>query len=118
MEWHNKNKDRSNEYQRKYRAEHPEMNSKAVRKSRLKMSYGLTEVDLQTMTIVQDSRCGICKREITLGGRKFDCAVVDHDHNTGAIRGLLCGHCNRAIGMFGDNIEVLKSAISYLERKL
>ncbi|WP_406502099.1 endonuclease VII domain-containing protein [Streptomyces sp. NBC_01590] len=42
---------------------------------------------------------------------------VDHCHDSGAVRGLLCGACNRAIGLMRDNIDVLRAAISYLERQ-
>lgn len=41
--------------------------------------------------------------------------VVDHCHDTGIVRGLLCHNCNRALGLFKDKIEVLKNAIKYLE---
>jgi hypothetical protein len=42
--------------------------------------------------------------------------VVDHDHDTGNVRGLLCDRCNTGIGFLQDNIAVLRSAINYLER--
>lgn len=42
--------------------------------------------------------------------------VVDHDHETGVIRGLLCSPCNRAIGHLGDSVEGLQAAIDYLNR--
>jgi len=41
--------------------------------------------------------------------------VVDHDHKTGDIRGMLCHNCNRALGLFKDSVVNLKSAIEYLE---
>lgn len=60
---------------------------------------------------LQNSSCGIC------GGK--DSAkrlAVDHDHETGKIRGLLCSKCNRALGYLNDDKELLRKAISYLEK--
>lgn len=42
---------------------------------------------------------------------------IDHDHKTGKIRGLLCGFCNKAIGLLKENINILRNAIHYLEKK-
>lgn len=55
--------------------------------------------------------CAIC-RKADQTGRAL---AIDHDHNTNLVRGLLCGKCNRALGMFGDNIETLLAAVKYLQ---
>jgi len=54
--------------------------------------------------------CGIHQNELT---NRF---AVDHDHDTGLIRGLLCHICNTGIGKLGDNIEGLMRALNYLEK--
>jgi hypothetical protein len=55
--------------------------------------------------------CGICK--IILTARRY---ALDHDHQTGAIRGWLCVRCNTGIGSFGDNPELLRAAALYIEK--
>lgn len=50
-------------------------------------------------------------------GRSDRPLVVDHCHDSGAVRGLLCGTCNTGIGMFGDSIKAMRGAIAYLETK-
>ena len=74
--------------------------------------YGLTVDDYNKMYKEQNGKCAICKTDC-LSERfgKFD---VDHDHETGKIRGLLCNKCNTGLGLFKDNVEHLKSAIEYL----
>jgi hypothetical protein len=52
---------------------------------------------------------------MTLQGRGADRCTVDHDHETKAIRGLLCSNCNRAIGLFDEDVEVIEHAIRYIE---
>lgn len=66
----------------------------------------ISDAELKKWLADQKS-CMICGREEKL--------VVDHDHATGNIRGLLCNHCNRGLGHFGDNIQFLDNAIRYLK---
>ncbi len=58
----------------------------------------------------QEECCAICKTEIEI----MDSAI-DHNHETGEFRGVLCKQCNRALGMFGDSPKVLRNALEYLE---
>jgi len=76
-------------------------------KSRLKRQYGMTIEDLDVLLETQEYRCKICKREVRLH--------VDHDHKSGKVRGLLCGSCNRAIGLLQDSVDVVRNAVAYLE---
>ena len=61
-----------------------------------------------------DRVCEICGQKETNARRDRLC--IDHDHFTGQYRGLLCNRCNRAIGFFKDDIEILKAALLYLEK--
>jgi len=61
----------------------------------------------------QEGACAICKVTAPGGQGTFH---VDHDHKTGAIRGLLCHHCNTALGKFKDSPILLETAIAYLAK--
>lgn len=77
--------------------------------ARLKTMYSMTVEDYETQVEERKGRCDICKE---VPPTKL---VVDHDHDTGKVRGLLCNKCNTALGKFGDSVEGLKAAIAYLE---
>ena len=85
------------------------------RNSRLKQKYSLDESKYDELLKSQDNRCAICQ---TTQYRKNQNAhfAVDHDHKTGLVRGLLCDTCNRGLGYFKDNIDLLKSAERYLQQ--
>jgi len=84
----------------------------ADRKSHLKRKYGITLEDYDVMFEAQDGVCAICQEprpeERTLH--------VDHDHASGAIRGLLCFCCNNAVGDLRDSHELVRSMLDYLDR--
>ena len=80
------------------------------RRYQLKKLYGLSLQQYDTMLESQDGKCAICK-EVP----KAKNLCIDHDHDTGTNRGLLCNKCNRGIGYLGDNIQLLKQSIQYLE---
>jgi len=79
-----------------------------VRKSQL-AKFEITEEDYQRILKSQGGICAICKN------RDSRNLAVDHDHETGKIRGLLCSNCNRGLGRFKDSAERLQSAIDYLK---
>lgn len=80
-------------------------------------TYGINEQELQNLFDLQNGRCAICYTPLQLGERSKRSACVDHCHNTGKVRGLLCNHCNKGLGMFLDNTQILASAITYLEKQ-
>lgn len=123
------NRTKFSEYQKKYRETHKEKIKelqekynkqrrderkknpiKARQKDREKRlkRYGITEKEYNQILKKQDGRCSICKKQ---QDKKL---VVDHNHETKKIRGLLCGNCNRGIGLLGDSKKQLKEAIKYL----
>jgi hypothetical protein len=79
----------------------------ASREANLKHRYGITLVDYNEMLVKQDSRCKICNTESSG-------LVVDHCHTSGAVRGLLCGNCNKGLGLFKDSPERMVKAAKYI----
>lgn len=108
------------ERQKAYRAANPEaIREKWRRASKKYMTsdrrwnktlrkYGLTEETYNIMFDQQSGQCKICKSDRFL--------VVDHCHDTGSIRGLLCHHCNSGLGQFRDSEDFLLAAIEYLQQ--
>lgn len=108
-------KECNNDYHyQKYNLQDPEQ----VFKYNLKYQYGITDTDYELMLKSQEEKCKICGQSETTKNNngKIKRLSVDHDHKTGKIRGLLCDNCNNALGRFNDDIEILKAAITYLER--
>lgn len=123
--WHVENRDKNAERHRKWRAKNPgkdriynkrwyhknkEEALNLSREWRLKHEFGLSLLDYEAMLIKQSGLCAIClnpevKRRL----------AVDHCHQTGRIRGLLCLSCNRGIGLFKDDSEKLVRAATYLK---
>ena len=78
---------------------------------RLRSYYGITENDYETLLTCQGGRCAICHTGSNGSRAKFD---IDHNHQTGKVRGLLCSHCNRALGFIRDQPETAISMAKYL----
>ena len=79
-----------------------------IKNWRLQKEHHITIQEYKNMFIEQEGKCAIC-------GKKFNYLCVDHDHNTGKIRGLLCHKCNLVIGYAHENIRTLISAAKFLE---
>lgn len=86
-------------------------NYEKKRNQHLERRYNISQEDYDLMFKKQGEKCAICGR-----GEKQNSLSVDHDHETGEIRGLLCPPCNRAIGILGDDIVGVERALHYLKR--
>jgi hypothetical protein len=76
--------------------------------------FNITLEEYNELLKKQNYKCAICNGyEISY---RNEVLSVDHNHNTGEIRGLLCNTCNRALGLFKDNENLLKNAIKYLKQ--
>lgn len=107
-----------NKYNRTYYAKNKEKLRKYFRDYRRNKGYssfrkfGLTSEVYEGMVNEQDGKCAICSKSIEENGERL---AVDHSHNTGTIRGLLCRKCNLLLGLAGDSIEILENAVIYLK---
>lgn len=110
------------EYNKKYREsggsekskEYYTDNKKTVWKNcQLKRDYGISLEQYNQLLEQQEHKCNICGTH--RDEFKKDLAV-DHCHDTGIVRGLLCKNCNTGIGNFKDDIDIMKKAIEYIMR--
>lgn len=108
-QWREENKDRFLAIQRKYRDNGGREREK---ERQMRRFYGIGFAEYEAMLAAQDGVCGIC-RGTEPTGAMFN---VDHDHTTGAVRGLLCRKCNVAIGLLGDDPGRVTAAVNYLMR--
>lgn len=83
----------------------------------LKHKYGVTHAEFSQQWDRQQGCCAICRGELpdlmTYDNRRRGYAI-DHNHNTGEFRGILCTKCNSLLGMAKDSVEVLRRAVTYL----
>lgn len=108
--WREANKQRASENRKRYYEEHKDKELKySTNYNRLK-KIGLNEIDYQCLLEKQKAVCAICYQKCTRA------LAADHCHNTGRVRGLLCNNCNRGLGHFKDNPELLYNAIEYLKQ--
>lgn len=100
-QWYQENRDKDRAYRR----------SPAGRRSKfkayLKRHYGMTPEEWDARLIAQSGRCAICSEPMAV-------VHVDHCHEGGHVRGMLCSGCNTGIGLLGDDVDRLRSAIEYL----
>jgi len=83
------------------------------RHSQLRFLYRLDPVEYERLRTLQNGLCAICGKPPT-AKKKF--LSVDHDHETGLVRGLLCFNCNLALGHFQDDLTLVEKAANYLRR--
>jgi len=98
---------------------HKEKHPMGNRTAQWKYRYGISLDEVQTKFESQGGRCACCEEEIphyTEFKGKNHLFHIDHNHDTGKIRGLLCTKCNTGLGLFNEDIDLIKSAIAYLEK--
>ena len=112
QEYYRKNKDKMKEVTSNYYTKNPEK----LLYRRLKSDcnrYNITIEDYVRIYNEQGGKCSICGKQESEFKRKLH---IDHNHNTGKFRGLLCHYCNTAIGLLKEDITLLNKAIEYLNK--
>jgi hypothetical protein len=102
-----RNREKGAEQSRRWNAAHPDYS----RRRHWAKNYNLTPEQYQQILDSQGGVCAICSQVNTYSRYQLS---VDHCHDTGRIRGLLCDKCNRGIGLLGDDTALLAQAIKYL----
>ena len=103
------NPEEARAYERAWYAANPALVKAKTRRAAL-AKYGLTPAAYEAKLIEQGGVCAVCRRADKSGKR----LAVDHHHDTGRVRGLLCSNCNPGIGYFEESPELMRLAIDYL----
>lgn len=108
------NREKNRQCQQRY----VQRNRGKVQDRHYQRKYGMTRVQYQLMLRSQDGACAICGLPETIKDQsgKILPLAVDHNHAANEVRGLLCGNCNRAVGIMKDNPGLLRLAAAYLEK--
>jgi hypothetical protein len=94
---------------RRWYQENLEQARRASLDNQRKILYGITPEIFREMVTAQNGVCSICEQE----PKRWS---IDHDHKTGAIRGVICKTCNSGLGLFGDDPDRLLRAMEYLRK--
>lgn len=109
--WRSNNRDKVSKYNKTAKAKNPAHHAHKAIQNHYKRKFGITLEERAEMLAAQGGRCLICKTDKPT--RRGWC--IDHDHVSGAIRGVLCAPCNSFIGMAKESTAVLENAITYIE---
>ena len=103
------------ERRRRIQAEYRKANPKKFKNYVLKSYYGITLEEYQAKLESQGNVCAICGQpEQVKRDGQVKALAVDHDHETGKVRGILCQACNKALGLLKDDVSLFQKSIDYL----
>lgn len=114
-QYYQANRERHNAWVREWYQRNPDASRLYSLRNRLKR-HGMTEADYLAMFEAQGGACVICRQPETRTNRRGEryLLAIDHDHETGQVRGLLCQECNKGLGAFDDDPDRLTAAAAYL----
>lgn len=103
------------EVRERKREQHKTLDKSLKRKYQLKGRYGLTPGEYEQLLRKQGGGCALCGRTYSIGrDKKVTPLCVDHDHETGRVRGLLCSRCNGLLRKIGDSVAGIMRFVNYL----
>jgi hypothetical protein len=111
--WYEDNLDSHREYNREYRLRTRDRDRPKKKAGELRRQYGLTMEEYKQMLHEQGGGCAICGAVPP----EDKWLHVDHCHESGAVRGLLCSPCNTSLGGFRDRADLLRKAATYIEAR-
>jgi hypothetical protein len=114
-EWRDKNLDKARLASRKSAEKTRRDNPRVIKHRKLKSSYGISLKEFEDMLESQNDRCAICSFSFDYTSQSKG-PHVDHDHETGKVRMILCRFCNNLLGYANDDVLILESAIAYLDK--
>jgi hypothetical protein len=113
--WKDNNRERHVAYLREYhqaRKDDPEYRRKR-RENMVRYTYGITQAEVDALIESQGGRCAICGGERNGAGTRLH---IDHCHDTGKVRGMLCSKCNTAVGLLDNDPDRAEKLAAYLRR--
>jgi hypothetical protein len=124
--WQQANRERINAHRRANPEKYRDQNKKwrhanrqqvleSSERCRIKKKYGITLEQYRDRIAAQDGKCEICKQPPS-GKRSKSKLHLDHCHQTGKLRGFICGQCNTSLGMAKDSVAILAAMIVYLNK--
>lgn len=96
-DWRAQNKEHERARVVKWKADNKELIKQQSTEARLGRLYGMTLAQYEAMLTAQNNKCLVCGKPESYPGRRL---AVDHCHTTNKVRGLLCGLCNRTLGVY------------------
>jgi hypothetical protein len=111
-----KNKARIHKRIVEYGIKNPEKVKQQRMKYHLRHNRGIEMEEYNYLLTIQNKKCAICDYQEPEGAEAAHKLYIDHDHNLGKVRGLLCMRCNAAIGHFRESLTFMENAVEYMKK--
>mgnify|MGYP003939491259 CR=1 FL=1 len=106
-------KTKNTKYMKEYNKQYYKENKTKEHNRYLEKTYGITYKEKIRLLELQNYKCAICGKDLKTRGNDTN---IDHNHDTGDVRGILCTRCNTLLGWANESIEILMRAVYYLKK--